>query len=76
MDLSAIEPSKVQGHAVEGKPWSYVDIGTTNDEDAIHTPDRNTSGVSLYFNGTDYAPRFAKALRHAVALCGGKASTF
>ena len=38
MDLSAIEPSKVQGHAVEGKPWSYVDIGTTNDEDAIHTP--------------------------------------
>jgi hypothetical protein len=24
----------------------------------------------------DYAPRFLKALRHAVELCGGKRSTF
>jgi hypothetical protein len=76
MDLSTIEPSEVRGHAVEGKPWSYVDIGTTNSEDMIHTPDRDTSGVSLFFNGTSYAPRFAKALRHAVVLCGGKASAF
>jgi hypothetical protein len=76
MNLSAIEPNSVKSHAVEGKPWSYVDIGTTNDEDAIHTPDGNTSGVGLYFNGTSYAPRFAKALRHAVVLCGGKASSF
>jgi hypothetical protein len=76
MDLSKIEPSKVRGQAVEGKPWSYVDIETTNDEDAIHTPDRDTSGVSLFFNGTSYARRFAKAFRHAAVLCGGKASSF
>jgi len=53
MDLSAIEPSTVQGRAVEGEPWSYVDIGTTNDENAIHTPDESTSRVSLYFNGRE-----------------------
>src|SRR5215467_10180473 len=38
MDLSKIEPNSVRGHAVEGKTWSYVDIETTNEEDAIHTP--------------------------------------
>jgi hypothetical protein len=78
MDLSTIEPSSVRTTLVKGKPWSYVDVSTTNDEDTIHTSDRDTStsGVSLFFNGTSYALRFAKALRHAVVLCGGKSSAF
>ena len=76
MDLKSIEPMRVRFTPVEGKPWAYVDIGTTNDEETIQTPDRKTAGVALRFDEPDFAKRFAKALRHAVELCGGKPSTF
>jgi len=30
----------------------------------------------FYLDDTEYAARFVKAFRHAIALCGGKPSTF
>jgi V8-like Glu-specific endopeptidase len=56
-----------------------VRFSTTNDIETIKSispisfPDRNTGGFLLT---EEYAPRFAKALTHAVKLCGGKPSTF
>jgi hypothetical protein len=32
--------------------------------------------ATFYVDNSEYADRFAKAFRHAVALCGGKASPF
>jgi hypothetical protein len=85
LDLEMIEPKQVYFEPVKGKPWSYVSIGTTNDEPHIHSvttvdgqqrSDTNTAGAMLYFGGNSFAQRFAKALRHAVVLCGGKPSFF
>jgi hypothetical protein len=82
LDLRTIDPTKVYAELVEGKPWSYVWIGTTNDEETIQAEDltsqtdRKTTGTALNFGGKDFAPRFAKALKHAVTLCGGKPSAF
>jgi hypothetical protein len=43
-----------------------------------HTSYSKKKDTSAFFNVDDvqYAPRFAKAFRHAVELCGGKASPF
>jgi hypothetical protein len=32
--------------------------------------------LEFFFNDVEYAARFVKAFRHAVTLCGGKASPF
>jgi hypothetical protein len=37
---------------------------------------KDLTSSTLGFASPDYAERFAKAFRHAVELCGGKASTF
>jgi hypothetical protein len=85
LDLKAINPKQVYEVPVEGKPWSYVSVNTANDEPRIHTlstvdgqkrDESNTAGIELYFGESSFAPRFAKALRHAVVLCGGKPSIF
>jgi hypothetical protein len=86
-NLAAIDPQTIVVNAVkgegdkEGKTWAYVWMETTNDEDAIKTQrsgmeaEEATSGVAFFFNDPDYARRFAKALKHAVTLCGGTKSS-
>jgi len=82
LNLKAVDPNTVYATAVKDKSWAYIDIGTTNDEEAIQisstpaTPmvTTGTAGVSVKFEDTSFAGRFAKALRHAVVLCGGKPS--
>src|ERR1700751_4704016 len=60
MDLSTIDPKTIEFDPVEGtgekkgERWAYVNIETTNDEDAIKVPDRRTAGVGLYFNNSDF----------------------
>jgi hypothetical protein len=71
-------------------PSVRVDFSTTNDADTMtliyphgHEPttqykkhkccDSSGSGIDMK---PEYAPRFVKAFRHAVELCGGKTSTF
>jgi hypothetical protein len=85
LDLKAIDPKQVYADPVDDKPWSRVWINTANDESRIHTlltvdgqknDERDTAGVGLDFGEHTFAARFAKALRHAVVLCGGKPSVF
>ena len=78
MNLAAIDPTKVSFTPVKDKPWAYVEIGATDDEDAFQTgpPPNRTSGVGLYFNDPDFAQRLARAFRHAVELCGGSRRRF
>jgi hypothetical protein len=77
-------------HTAKDHPYVFVRIKTTNDKDSItssmymtylngehHTMEREVGfdreGVAVE---PEYAPRFIKALRHAVELCGGKPSAF
>jgi hypothetical protein len=39
LDLRTIDPTQVYAELVEGRPWSYVWIGTTNDEETIQAED-------------------------------------
>ena len=54
----------------EPKNTSYCDTSLTKGKPVDHTYS------TLWFSTPGYAKRFAKALRHAVILCGGKPSTF
>jgi hypothetical protein len=70
--------------------YILVSIKTTNDKASIVENSPNLGGKGktyrsleheVGFNGgiavkPEYAPRFIKAMRHAVELCGGKPSTF
>jgi hypothetical protein len=40
------------------------------------TKNNKTFVAALYFDDATYAKRFSNALRHAIGLCGGKASPF
>jgi hypothetical protein len=39
-------------------------------------PKANAVSKYTFYTNVSFAPRFAKALRHAVELCGGKPSSF
>jgi hypothetical protein len=76
--------SDLRGHIVV--------FSTTNDKKLIHCSSITLNGKDagqpsecvpalddteqLRFSSTDYTERFAKALRHAIKLCGGKPSAF
>ena len=78
LDLAALDPTQIKAQHVKGKPWAYLNIDTRNHEKNIRIQStvngkaetgQNTAGVVLKFS-SDYAPRFSKALCHAVELCG------
>jgi hypothetical protein len=48
----------------------------SNVRDLLPTPQTFTSDVLMFSLPYPYADRFTKAFTHAVALCGGKASSF
>jgi hypothetical protein len=88
VSLKNLDPNSVT--VVKDKPFEIgVHAETTNsaklvtetfsspkgDESILRTPSTRT-WVELVFADQDYANRFAKALRHAIHLCGGKPSAF
>ena len=80
LNLRTIDPNTIRALGLEEDLWTSVYIGTTDDQSAIQTENttsigRKTKGVSFPFDAS-FAPRFVKALRHAVILCGGKPSKF
>ena len=64
---------------VDGR-FAYADAGTRDKRSSIHRWADGTDypqwGLRLNFSNMDDAARFAKAMKHAVELCGGKPSTF
>lgn len=83
--LGELDPTQVKVAAGEDR-ISAVSITTTNNRKAINCETHGEFGKSwkaaeacIEFVQDDegkLAERFAKALRHAVALSGGKSSTF
>jgi hypothetical protein len=84
LDPTSLEVNTAVTNDVLG-PVSLVTVHTTDKVPAVHETfnDRNWNG-SWTATATDllwqlpapYAARFAKALRQAITLCGGKASAF
>lgn len=55
---------------------AWIAFEARNEAATIRRGDKSYSFSDLVSNDVDYAKRFAKALRHAVELCGGKPSKF
>lgn len=53
-----------------------TDNGAYCDQSGAQEKPKDLTKLTLGFSTTEYAARFGKALRHAVELCGGKASAF
>ena len=86
IDLSLIDPDSIKWYrddTVE-KREGVLTMSTTNDKKVIVEKMENDKDAKPYFTerefisfiGPEYAERFAKAFKNAVALCGGKPSTF
>jgi hypothetical protein len=67
-DLGSIDPASV---SFKGSLFSAK---TTNEQDAIDTATSTDKHSITFFLASDYGPRFTKAFKHAVTLCGGKRS--
>ena len=85
--MKNLDPNSVK--LVKDRPFEIAVLAeTTNNEKLItqtFTPSKESSlrtstytqaFVELVFSSQEYANRFAKALRHAIRLCGGKPSAF
>ena len=82
--LKDLDPKSVA--VVKDKPFqNAVLVETTNSEKKVtesfimpgsKTEESKHTWVELVFDSEDSAKRFAKALKHAVQLCGGKPSAF
>jgi hypothetical protein len=55
--------------------WSNVFVKLTGPDHESKKTDK-TNNAYFVFNDPEYAKRFAKAFKHAIELCGGKASPF
>lgn len=79
-DLGDIDPS-----AISFQKWGAFTAKTTDDEKKIELKDElaishdvipiHTNSISFVLD-KEYGPRFVKAFKHAVELCGGKPSKF
>jgi hypothetical protein len=88
VDLSLIDPGSVKSYQedVVDKGTGVLTFVATNDKKVIvektevggkpDTKPLETNRLFVSFVGTDYSERFANALKNAVNICGGKASTF
>jgi hypothetical protein len=88
--LGALDPTSLEVldglHDAIGEPVSHVYVHTTDDVQAVSLKvnDRNWQPATVTLPERDlawdlrafYAARFAKALRQAITLCGGKRSSF
>jgi hypothetical protein len=89
--LSDLDPKSIKaysGYKGEAEPVPFVSFETTNSQRKIslaghacakgltEVVDRCVTSWQVNFVEYDAAVRFAKAMHHAVTLCGGKVSTF
>jgi hypothetical protein len=81
--LADLDPKSVKVYPNSSAGWSSVSFETTNSEDKISI----SGGISckytvcanewvINFDEEANALRFAKAMRRAITLCGGRGSTF
>ena len=60
--------------------WHYADVVARDKRSVIHMwedgKDYQQRSLRITFLNDDDASRFAKAMKHAVELCGGKPSAF
>jgi len=70
MKLNLDEMCKLANANGDARNGAYCDQPDTKERP------KDLTSSTLGFASPDYAKRFVKALRHAVELCGGKASTF
>jgi hypothetical protein len=91
LNFKDIDPTTIQSGkpTKDGKPADIIGpyvifFATTRDNaklisnirDLLPTPQTFTSDLLTFSLPYPYADRFTKAFKHAVALCGGKASSF
>jgi hypothetical protein len=80
--LADIDPDDIRVNDLSkgalGIPGKFaVDFHTTNyAKKIIHTSSQYTEAIPtsdyIYFTNDWFAPKFARALKHAIELCGGK----
>jgi hypothetical protein len=91
-NLADFDPNTVDSNTGDADlAGRIVVFSTTNDKKLIHCSSVTLNGgqrkptacipavddtEQLRFSSKEYTERFAKALRHAIKLCGGKPSTF
>jgi hypothetical protein len=84
LDPTSIEVDEASFNDILGRPVSYVWVHTTDKLPTIRLTVNDRSWQPAMFTSTElswelpgpYAARFAKALKQAIALCGGKTSSF
>jgi hypothetical protein len=86
--LADIDPTSIKaysGYKGESENFPLVSFETTNAQDKISPSGESTCNYRFDFCVSNWqvnidtygnAQRFAKAMKHAVELCGGKPSTF
>ena len=80
--LGTLDPDSI--HVQTYKKYTAIQVETTNNESSIwsswngklYTSTLFVFKFGAYDTASEHATRFAKALKHAVILCGGKPSTF
>ena len=76
--LSELDPTTAK--FVKAEYGSFADVGTRDKRSVIHMwedgKDYPQWSLRIVFSDDNDAYRFAKAMKHAVELCGGKPSTF
>lgn len=85
-DLSDIDPNTIKVWTVTAGPGtgvSSVDFDARNFDKSVRytnpsdpKADYSADNGAFDLDAPEHAESFAKALRHAVELCGGKSSTF
>ena len=89
VNLGDLDPASIESHdsipEIGGLPVSAVRVQTTDDKQSVdsiagdwgwETSYRFPTTYIIWELPSPYAERFVKALKHAITLCGGKASTF
>jgi len=78
--LNAIDPDTIKSDRSSTLGKALVTYSTRNDKPLIKmilsNGKKGNAHDSSVFVRDDYAPRLVKAFKHAVELCGGKASAF
>ena len=84
VDLSDIDPKTIKIQTIGPNPWVVFDTRDFHQSVRYHSSDPNAGSLADYgapdggyeLNSADVATSFEAAIQRAVALCGGKPSTF
>ena len=81
-NLGDLDPNAVEANASRLVPSEGSVLIQTTDNRSLIEETFSSSGPSkfdfqaFWFESPSYAQRFARAMKHAITLCGGKPSTF